>query len=82
MCACMCVCNRERDCSRFIHLRVRRCSTNGTRHGVNFINILSTNFLYERRFGSFFSSYMYVEKAAKAMFVQKTGASKVDEIDG
>jgi len=28
--------------------------------GVNFINILLTNFLYKRRFGSFFSSYMYV----------------------
>ncbi len=27
--------------------------------GVNFINILRTNFLYEHSFGSFFSSYMY-----------------------
>ncbi len=27
---------------------------------VNFINILCTNFLYKRCFGSFFSSYMYV----------------------
>jgi len=28
--------------------------------GVNFTNVLSTIFLYECRFGSFFSSYMYV----------------------
>jgi hypothetical protein len=31
--------------------------------GVNFINVLRMNFLYKRRFGSFFSSYMYVVKA-------------------
>jgi len=32
------------------------------RPGVNFINVKHANFLYERRFGSFFSSYLYVEK--------------------
>jgi len=50
--------------------------------GVNFINVLHTNFLYERRFGSFFSSYMYAVKAAKTTFVPKTCAYNVDEIDG
>jgi len=32
---------------------------------VNLVSISSTFFSYERRFGSFFSSYMYVVKAAK-----------------
>ncbi len=52
--------------------------------GVNFINILRTNFSYERRFGSFFSTYVrtYVQKkAAEKTFVQKTRAKNVDEID-
>jgi hypothetical protein len=44
-----------------------------------FINILRTIFLLESRFGSFFSSYMYV---TCSMFVRKTRAYKVDEIDG
>ncbi len=42
--------------------------------GVNFINILRTNFSYERCFGSFFlvtCTYMYVEKAAETTFVKK-----------
>ncbi len=38
-------------------------------------------FLYKRRFGSFFSSYVYVEKAAKTTFVQKRCAFNIDEID-
>jgi len=29
------------------------------RIGVNFINVLRMHFSYQRRFGSFFSSYMY-----------------------
>jgi len=56
--------------------------------GVNFINILCVNFLYERYFGSFslitctyFSSCMYVKRAAKMMFVQKICTQNVDEID-
>ncbi len=44
--------------------------------GVNFINIIRTNFLYERRF----SSYMYIEKGAEMMFVQKICTFNVDEI--
>ncbi len=48
---------------------------------ANFINIISTNCLYERRFGSFFSSYVYVEKAAKTAFVQKIRTYNADEID-
>jgi len=43
--------------------------------GVNFINILCMNFLYERQFGSFFSSYLYVtctwKKVAETTFVRK-----------
>ncbi len=38
-------------------------------------------FLYERHFGSFFSSYMYAVKAAKTKFVQKICTFNVDEID-
>ncbi len=53
--------------------------------GVNFINILRTNFLYEYRFGSFFSSYMYImctwKKLLKRRSYEKC-AYKVDEIDG
>jgi len=53
--------------------------------GVNFINILSTNFSYECHFGSFFSSYMYVmctwKKLLKRRSYEKC-AYKVDEIDG
>jgi hypothetical protein len=39
----------------FIYFLPRPC--------VNFINVLRTNFSYEHRFGSFFSSYMFVVKA-------------------
>ncbi len=44
--------------------------------GVNFINIIRALFSYESRFGSFFSSYMYV-----ITFVRKARAYNVDEID-
>jgi len=40
---------------------------------VNFININRTNFLYKIHFGSFFSSYMFVVKAAETTFIQKIG---------
>ncbi len=36
---------------------------------VNFINILHTNFSYEYDVSAAFPNYMYVEKAAKMMFV-------------
>jgi hypothetical protein len=42
--------------------------------GVNFINILRTNFSYERRFGS-------LESGFERTFVQKMRAKNVDEID-
>ncbi len=46
--------------------------------GVNFINVKSANFSYKHRFGSFFSSCMYVEKRCSyEKFVRKN----VDEID-
>jgi len=48
---------------------------------VNFINVKRAKFLYERHFGSFFSSYMYVVKAAETTFVQKIRTCNVDEID-
>jgi len=48
---------------------------------VNFINDKRANFSYEHCFGSFFSSYVYIVKAAKTMFVQKMCAKNVDEID-
>jgi len=45
--------------------------------GVNFINVLCTNFSYERCFCSFFKlRFSFGEK-----FVQKTWAKNVDEID-
>jgi hypothetical protein len=44
--------------------------------GVNFINVISTNFVYECCFGSF------LEKAAETMFVRKIRTYNVDEIDG
>ncbi len=50
--------------------------------GVNFINVIYTNFAYECCLDSFFSSYVYVEKAAETMFVQKICSYNVDEIDG
>jgi len=48
--------------------------------GVNFINAICMNFLYKCCFGSFFSSYVYVEKAAETTFKIRT--YNVDEIDG
>jgi hypothetical protein len=43
--------------------------------GVNFINVLCTNFSYKRRFGS-------LEFGFEQTFVQKMCAKNVDEIDG
>ncbi len=45
------------------------------RPGVNFINVLRTNFLYERRF-------LLLRLAWRQKFVQKMHAFNVDEIDG
>jgi len=42
--------------------------------GVNFINVLHANFLYERRFGS-------LESGFEQTFVRKMCAKNVDEID-
>ncbi len=44
---------------------------------VNFIAVIHANFLYERCF----STYMYVEKAAKTTFVRKIFPYKVEEIE-
>ncbi len=33
--------------------------------------VMRANFLYKHCFGSFFSSYVYVEKAAETTFVRK-----------
>ncbi len=49
--------------------------------GVDFINFLCTNFSYEHHFGSFFSSYMYVVKAAEMTLVQKPARINVEESD-
>jgi len=38
-------------------------------------------FFVRTMFGQLFSSYMYVEKAAEMMFVQKIGMKNVDEND-
>jgi len=43
--------------------------------GVNFINVLHTNFSYQRRFGSLKSGF-------ELTFVQKMRTKNVDEIDG
>jgi len=48
---------------------------------VNFINILGTIFLYKYDVLAAFPNYMYVEKATKMTFVQKTRAYNVYEID-
>jgi len=48
---------------------------------VNLINILHTNFLYKYDVSAAFPNYVYVEKAAETMFVRKTCAYNVDEID-
>ncbi len=58
---------------RFHHLRPP---------GVNFINVKLANFTYECHFGSFFTSYLYVKKAAEMTFVRKMRMYNVDEIDG
>jgi len=50
--------------------------------GVNFINVICANFLYERCFGSFFLvTCTYLLKAAETTFVRKICAYNVDEID-
>jgi hypothetical protein len=49
--------------------------------GVNFIVVKRSNFSYKRHFSSFFSSYMYVVKAAKTMFVRKFRTFNIYEID-
>jgi len=59
------------ECAKEVREREKK------RTGVNFINILRTNFSYDRHFGSFFYLHFgFVEK-----FVQKTRAYNVDEID-
>jgi hypothetical protein len=49
--------------------------------GVNFINILRTNFSFEYDFSVAFPNYMYIEKAAKTTFVWIKREYNVDEID-
>jgi len=46
---------------------------------VNFINVKRAKFSYEHHFGSFFSSYMYVVKAAETMFIRKIFTFNIDE---
>jgi len=48
--------------------------------GVNFINFIRTKNSYAYDVSAAFPSYMYVEKAAETMFLQKTCAYDVDEI--
>ncbi len=48
---------------------------------VNFINIIHTNFSYERHFGSFFYIHVTRKKAAETTFIQKIRTFIVDEID-
>ncbi len=50
-------------------------------HGVNFINIKRTNFLYEYHFGSFYYVHVTALKAAETTFVWKIRTFNVDEID-
>ena len=52
------------------------------RAGVNFINIIVTNFSYECCFGSFFYVHVTRKKAAETTFVWKICTNNVDEIDG
>jgi len=56
---------------------------NSVEHHVddNFINVTHANFSYKLCLSSFFSSYMYVVKAAKTTFVRKICTFNVDEID-
>jgi len=44
--------------------------------GVNFVNVLSAPFSYKHLFGSFFSSYMYVEKSCTKHFQTKNARVK------
>ncbi len=63
------------ECSTFIY--VQRCL-------VHLQSISSTSYVRDFRMNvilAAFPSYMYVEKAAEMMFVQKTRAYNVDEID-
>ncbi len=46
-----------------------KSDTNGQRQGVNFINVLRTNFLYERRFSSY---VLALSKNLYEKFVRKT----------
>jgi len=50
---------------RGIHFSVLIFAFSVMSAGVNFINVKRTYFLYEWHFGSFFSSYMYIVKAAE-----------------
>jgi len=49
--------------------------------GLNFINILRTNFLYERHFGSFYYIHVTRKKLPKWRSFEKISAFNVDEID-
>jgi len=69
---CVYVRDRERECV---------CVRERERVGVNFINILRTNFSYKRRFGSFYNLHVTRKKAAEMTFVQKICVFNVDEID-
>jgi len=68
-CCCFCCCYWIKKCVHIL-LRIEFLRVE-VKAGVNFINVMRTNFLYKRRFGSFFSSYVYVENAAEMMFVRK-----------
>jgi hypothetical protein len=64
-------------CSKSVrHARGRVCHA-----GVNFINILRTNFLYERRLGSFFLVTFLVTFLPWRKIRTKTCTFNVDEID-
>ncbi len=48
-----------------------------TRQGVNFINIIRTNFLYERRFSSYFLAFsknLYEKRACMTLMKLTTGS--------
>ena len=58
----------------------KKCSWRFLLPRVNFINVKRANFSYEHLFDSFFSSYMYIVKAAKTTFIQKICTFNFDEI--
>ncbi len=77
------ICGNE--AGKHVHYGGRACTSCRAffrRSGVNFINIKCANFLYKCQFSSFFSSYVYVKKAAETTFVRKIRTYNVDEIDG